>query len=167
MQGRLSPPIDKQIQAFPSHSWKNEFQQAKKLGFQTIEWIVDDKDNPIFYDSSISEIKQLSKNYKIEINSLCADIFMNDLLFKNSKNLVEKNLEILKALLRQKSGEADYKDAHLKLLSPNYLKKVNLNEIDISAENTRRSLISIQGINQKFDIEKILDIIFSDFCIGK
>ena len=25
----------------------------------------------------------------------------------------------------------------------------------------------INGINQKFDIEKILDIIFSDFCIGK
>ena len=29
------------------------------------------------------------------------------------------------------------------------------------------SIIYVDGINQKFDIEKILDIIFSDFCIGK
>ncbi len=47
------------------------------------------------------------------------------------------------------------------------LKKTNFKEIDISAENIRNSLTSIKGINQKFDIEEILDIIFSDFCIGK
>ena len=46
-------------------------------------------------------------------------------------------------------------------------KNINLKEIDIDAENIRRSIIYIDGINQKFDIEKILDIIFSDFCIGK
>ena len=45
--------------------------------------------------------------------------------------------------------------------------KINIKEIDIAAENIRRSIIHIDGINQKFDIEKILDIIFNDFCIGK
>ena len=47
------------------------------------------------------------------------------------------------------------------------LKSLDLKEIDIAAENVRRSIMYIDGINQKFDIEKILDIIFSDFCIGK
>ena len=47
------------------------------------------------------------------------------------------------------------------------LKNINLKEIDIAAENIRRSIIYINGINQKIDIENILDIIFSDFCIGK
>ena len=47
------------------------------------------------------------------------------------------------------------------------LKGLDLKEIDIAAENVRRSIMYIDGINQKFDIEKILDIIFSDFCIGK
>ena len=47
------------------------------------------------------------------------------------------------------------------------LRNLNFKEIDISAENIRMALNSIQNINQKFDIEKILDIIFSDFCIGK
>ena len=48
-----------------------------------------------------------------------------------------------------------------------FWEKLYLKEIDISAENVRRSIMYIDGINQKFDIEKILDIIFSDFCIGK
>jgi len=47
------------------------------------------------------------------------------------------------------------------------LKHINIKEIDIAAENIRRSIIYIDGINQKFDIDEILDIIFSDFCIGK
>ena len=49
----------------------------------------------------------------------------------------------------------------------NIFKNLDLKEIDIAAEKVRRSIIYIDGINQKFDIEKILDIIFSDFCIGK
>ena len=84
---------------------------------------------------------------------------IKSLLKKIEKNLRKKDL-----------GETMFsRERHIKNLNNclYYLKKVNLNEIDISAENTRRSLISIQGINQKFDIEKILDIIFSDFCIGK
>ena len=48
-----------------------------------------------------------------------------------------------------------------------YLKNINFNEIDKTADNIRRALTAIQDINQKFDIEEILDIIFNDFCIGK
>ena len=48
-----------------------------------------------------------------------------------------------------------------------YIKNSNISKIDIFAENIRISIKSIEEINQKFDIEKILDIIFSDFCIGK
>ena len=48
-----------------------------------------------------------------------------------------------------------------------YLNKAEIKEIDIFAENVRSSIKSLDTINQKFDIEKILDIIFSDFCIGK
>ena len=51
--------------------------------------------------------------------------------------------------------------------SIHFLKKTNLSDIDLAAENIRLSLLSLQNINQKFDIEKILDIIFSEFCIGK
>jgi len=101
MQGRLSTPINDRIQAFPHNSWENEFQQAKELGFDTIEWIVDEKSNPIFYDEKIDEILKISQKNNIEINSLCADIFMNDYLFKNPKNTIEENLKTLEELIIQ------------------------------------------------------------------
>ncbi len=76
-----------------------------------------------------------------------------------SKKLRKKNIE----------GPMFSRERHIIRLenASNYLKKVNLSEIDISAENIRNALKSVQGINEKFDIEKILDIVFADFCIGK
>jgi beta-galactosidase GanA len=39
ISGRLSPPIDNNIQQFPSNYWKKEFEKANRLGFDVIEWI--------------------------------------------------------------------------------------------------------------------------------
>ena len=48
------------------------------------------------------------------------------------------------------------------------LKSVNFNEsLDISAFKIREALRYSLEINQKLDIESVLDIIFKDFCIGK
>ncbi len=67
------------------------------------------------------------------------------------------------------SGPVFSRERHMESLKKSLvlLKSLDLKEIDIAAENVRRSIMYINGINQKFDIEKILDIIFSDFCIGK
>ena len=70
---------------------------------------------------------------------------------------------------KQISGPVFSRERHIESLkkSLKFLKSLDFKEIDIAAENVRRSIMYIDGINQKFDIEKILDIIFSDFCIGK
>lgn len=99
MQGRLSPLIDNRIQAFPQNFWKNEFPMAKKIGFDLIEWVVDSESNPIFDDKQLQEISRLSKDNGIKINSLCADIFMEKYLFKNSEKELKQNLEILEKLI--------------------------------------------------------------------
>ena len=39
--------------------------------------------------------------------------------------------------------------------------------IDILAEDIRQSLKSLSSLFGNLDIEDVLDIIFSDFCIGK
>ena len=67
------------------------------------------------------------------------------------------------------SGPIFSRERHIENLKKSalLLKSLDLKEIDIAAENVRRSIMHIDGINQKFDIEKILDIIFRDFCIGK
>ena len=83
---------------------------------------------------------------------------------KNLLNKISKKLEnnvIEDAIFSRERHVNSLKKALINL------KKTNFKEIDISAENIRNSLTSIRGINQKFDIEEILDIIFSDFCIGK
>ena len=47
MQGRLSKQKGIRIQEFPRDTWEQEFEKAKDIGFDTIEWIFDSKDNPM------------------------------------------------------------------------------------------------------------------------
>ena len=46
-------------------------------------------------------------------------------------------------------------------------KSLKSNQIDIKAEEIRKSYINISKIYGKYDIDEILDVIFNDFCIGK
>ena len=89
MQGRLSKIIDNKIQAFPKKHWRLEFSRAKKLGLKSIEWTLDYKDlykNPILTYRGRKEIKQISKKYKIKINSLTGDCFMQKPFWKIKNN---------------------------------------------------------------------------------
>ena len=61
MQGRLSNQIGDSIQSFPGVYWKEEFDQASNLGFNTIEWIFDSHKNPLFHSDAISEIISIKK----------------------------------------------------------------------------------------------------------
>ena len=56
MQGRLSKSNEGKIQSFPTNSWKQEFEIAKKCGFKVMEWVFDDANNPILFSENISEI---------------------------------------------------------------------------------------------------------------
>lgn len=99
MLGRLSPAINKQIQSFPIKSWMQEFQLANKLGFDLIEWIYDlSKNNPIISEN-LSELKTLSLENNIKINSVCADYFMEKKLFDVSNFELSSNLRVLKQLI--------------------------------------------------------------------
>ncbi len=84
---------------------------------------------------------------------------------------IEPLIKTISSKLKKKpiSGLVFSRERHIESLKKSLvlLKGLDLKEIDIAAENVRRSIMYIDGINQKFDIEKILDIIFSDFCIGK
>jgi tRNA modification GTPase len=39
--------------------------------------------------------------------------------------------------------------------------------IDMAAEELRRSLAELGRITGRVDLDEILDVVFSDFCIGK
>ena len=126
----------------------------------------------------------LENNEKKNYDNIKSKIFIkskydtNKKKFKDVHNIssisghgIENLIRIISKKLKKTpiQGPVFSRERHLVSLekSLKFLKSINLKEIDIDAENIRRSIIYIDGINQKFDIEKILDIIFSDFCIGK
>ena len=105
MQGRLSNQIGDSIQSFPGVYWKEEFDQASNLGFNTIEWIFDSHKNPLFHSDAISEIISIKKKYGVEINSVCADYFMEHKLFNESENEISKMIGRSRALKPTKPSE--------------------------------------------------------------
>ena len=100
MQGRLSEQYGNQIQIFPKNSWQSEFEKAKKCRFKVIEWIFDTScPNPILTNEGRSQIKKLSKNNGISINSICADYFMVRKLFSETTENIERNTKKLIELI--------------------------------------------------------------------
>ena len=100
MSGRLSQPINQAIQTFPKETWKDEFEKANRIGFEKIEWIFDYQKNPIMEDDGVKEIKKYSEKYDIEINSICADYFMEAPLHALSKEEVKVSQNVLKILIQ-------------------------------------------------------------------
>jgi L-ribulose-5-phosphate 3-epimerase len=99
MCGRMSPQIDNKIQIFPASSWKNEFTAASECGFDSIEWIFDLQKNPVSDEQGLSEMKKLSAMHNVQINSLCADYFMEKLLFNVNESNLSKNIQTLQKLI--------------------------------------------------------------------
>jgi L-ribulose-5-phosphate 3-epimerase len=80
MQGRLSPPENGHFQAFPRRSWREEFQRAREVGLDYIEWIHDEYGrtaNPIFSQADLAEMDVLKRQYGIATPALCGDWFMD------------------------------------------------------------------------------------------
>ncbi len=83
MQGRLSPPIDGRIQGFPADSWKDEFASAREAGLSSIEWIFEkpnERRNPFGDDAGAAEVKRLSLETGVKVQSVCADYYMEERL---------------------------------------------------------------------------------------
>jgi hexulose-6-phosphate isomerase len=80
MQGRLVPPVEGRIQAFPRDRWAEEFPNAAAAGLGAIEWIYDSYGvgaNPIETEAGIEKVQRLSRAHGIAVRSLCADYFMD------------------------------------------------------------------------------------------
>ena len=85
VQGRLSSEVAGKFQHFPIHNWEKEFQLAKKLGFNSVEWIITDFSNPIFNPLFSKIIKKVLIKNKIKISSISMDLIMDNPLHKISK----------------------------------------------------------------------------------
>ena len=124
MQGRLSKPINNKIQSFPKKHWKDEFYLSKEIGFELIEWVLDDdlKNNPILNKKDFPEIERLKKETGIDVNSICCDYFMKNSLSPNSMSFKKENLEIFRFLIEESCPKNDIKIIDLPLIGDDGLK---------------------------------------------
>lgn len=103
MQGRLSVPPLKRIQAFPVNSWQDEFQNARKCDIAFIEWLFEDDSsyvNPIVSEAGRKAIKDCIEGSGVRISSVCADYFMMNLFFRVSKEKRTQNVRTLESVIR-------------------------------------------------------------------
>lgn len=104
MQGRLSPPVDGRIQAFPANTWKDEFQKAAAIGFNEIEFIFESpnyENNPLFTSEGLNKIREMSGATGVQVNYVCADYFMGRPFFRAAERDRKQSVEILKHLIEQ------------------------------------------------------------------
>ena len=104
MQGRLVPPVEDRIQAFPRERWAEEFQNAASAGLDAIEWIYDTYGigaNPIECADGIDCINRLAKAHHIAVRSLCADYFMDFAFVRATENERLERLDHLVWLMGQ------------------------------------------------------------------
>jgi L-ribulose-5-phosphate 3-epimerase len=104
MQGRLSAPINNQIQAFPENGWQDEFRLCRMLGLQCIEWIYEyggHESNPLMSDAGIDDMMKLEKMFSVDIGSVVADYFMVQRLFGNDQVMIKNAIDNLYALIDQ------------------------------------------------------------------
>lgn len=87
MQGRLSPPVNERIQAFPADHWREEFETARALGLGSIEWTLDLDGidaNPFMTAAGQHEIRELSTRTGVSVPSLTGDCFMQGPFWKTT-----------------------------------------------------------------------------------
>jgi len=98
LQGRLTKQ-KKKIQQFPFKNWKKEFQAAKKLKFNIVEWTIDHYGfykNPLLDIKQSNLIKKITSQNNIKINSITADFFMEKPFWKQkNSSYYLKKIELL------------------------------------------------------------------------
>jgi len=85
VQGRFSSEVAGKFQHFPIHNWEYEFRIARKLNFESVEWIITDFSNPIFNNLFSKIIKKTLSTNKIKISSISLDLIMDNPLHKLTK----------------------------------------------------------------------------------
>jgi hexulose-6-phosphate isomerase len=97
MQGRLSPPINGKIQAFPAENWRLEFERAKALKLDDIEWILELplETNPLWTDGGLAEIRSAMKKTGVRVDFICADYFMESPFVRMSPATLACNRSVL------------------------------------------------------------------------
>jgi L-ribulose-5-phosphate 3-epimerase len=102
MQGRLLPKYNGHYQAHPVGYWQKEFEIARGIGLDCIEFILDydgAKDNPLLKVGGVDEIKLISEKSFVSVKTICADYFMQAPLHCKDNKIAVQSQKIMIRLL--------------------------------------------------------------------
>jgi len=102
MQGRLSPPVDGRIQAFPAAHWRAEFALAARHGFGLMEWTIDQDgfdENPLLTPAGRAEIAMLCRRHAVAVRSVTADAVMQAPFYKAEGTAAADRLDALRRMI--------------------------------------------------------------------
>ena len=102
MQGRLLPKYLGQYQAHPFGYWEDEFDIAKTLGLDCIEFILDYHNaysNPLLSIQGIEQIMAVSQRTGVGVRTVCADYFMQAPLHSPNINIAKSSVETMRKLI--------------------------------------------------------------------
>lgn len=106
MQGRLLPKHKGRYQAHPLGYWQDEFNIAKDLNLDLIEFIFDYEDyklNPLMSLPGIENIQKMISETGVNVKTICADYFMEAPIHSKNDVVSKKSLEVLKELIKNSS----------------------------------------------------------------
>jgi len=109
MQGRLLPRFEGRFQAFPADGWEGEFYLAREAGLQCIEWIYEthhESENPLGSAAGIRAIRDVSAETGVQVQSICADYYMQATLLDGEGVPQAPMIEHLEWLIHR-AGELD------------------------------------------------------------
>lgn len=102
VQGRLSPPVERRLQAFPWNSWEKEFAHARECGFDAIEWLFEAEDyeqNPLWTEAGVEKIQSLAEETSVVVRSVCADYFLVHPFFRVGESERQHSVAVLNQLI--------------------------------------------------------------------
>lgn len=107
MQGRLSPPRNGRPQAFPWHTWQDEFASAQACGFANLEWLVTAErvaDNPICSAAGVDDIRRHARASNLRVTSLCADCFITRPFVRVPAGEQQASVDLLTLLIERSAA---------------------------------------------------------------
>jgi len=102
MQGRLLPKYQGRYQAHPVGNWQEEFEIARNIGLDCIEFILDYNDaekNPLLKKGGLDEILNVCKSTGVSTKTICADYFMEAPLHSIDVSVAAQSMSVLNRLL--------------------------------------------------------------------
>jgi len=155
IQGRLLPQYLGRYQAHPKNYWKDEFQIAKELGLDCIEFILDFNEadqNPLLSLDGVDEIKAVSEESGIQVKTICADYFMEAPLHSEDFKIALASQKVISKLINNaaKLGVTD-------IVIP-CVDKSRINEKSVSNFVNQLSKVLEVAENQKINLSLETDL---------